>query len=432
MRKKVAAIGGQVGDEGKGSIVDYLVTEAADRISYNIPIGRKPTLVHRFQGGTNAGHTVIVGDQEYKLHLVPSGIITKTAYNLMGKGMFIDTRKGKKEIEGLQKAGVEITKFNLGIAANAHVTLDYHVQDDQAAFNQKFHSTTGSGIKQTAVDKYGRVGIRFVEFLDAKLMEEILREKRFPEGLPEGYGSFEEFVASYDEEREFLKEFLVLEQDAIASHGEDFWIFEGAQGFFLGTEDGLYPGVSSSNPTQVPYRPDLILSVMKLYNSSVGWRDRSFVSHIKEEEIEDQLVELWGEKGTTTGKKRSLGWFDAVAAKYSADVSQTDYLVGTCGDRLADLKKLGEKPKIVVGYKIKDKVYNEWNALFERRDTLRDAEPVLKEFEAWEQFTEEGQLTANAQRYVDFIQEFVGKEFALMSTGPKRTDMLVYKHPLDR
>lgn len=432
MAKKVALVGVVTGDEGKGKVITSLVLLARRHFQEeSIIAGRKPIMVERWQGGGNAGHTIVVDGIEYKLNLVPSGIVFAETYNLMGKKTFVDPRRAVREIKGLIKNKIPISKENFGIAANAHITLDYHVNDDQDAFKAQRHTSTGSGIKQTAVDKQGRVGVRFIEFLEPKTMEEILREKRFPHQFPTCLGSIEKLVESYAQEREFLKEFVVQEQLARRTHGTHFWLGEGAQGALLDVDAGLYPGITSSNPLDVPNRPDIIIGVLKLYNSSVG-ADRPFVPQI-EPKLESQLREAWGEYGTKTGLPRDLGWTNIVDLRYTTEVGNVDYLAATCGDRLEVLAKLGEKVKLVVGYKINGNRYDGWDVSFHRRDVLYNAKPIFEEFEPWDKFTEaDGQtLTPNAQKYVDRIQELVGKEIIILGTGPAEKDIIIRKDPFN-
>ncbi|MEK6901708.1 MAG: adenylosuccinate synthetase, partial [Nanoarchaeota archaeon] len=233
----------------------------------------------------------------------------------------------------------------------------------------------------------------------------------------------------YAEEREFLAQFLVQQHVVRQQQGTQFWIGEGAQGFLLDVDAGQYPGVTSSHPATVPHLADTILGVVKLYCSSVGTGDRAFMSRM-EPQLEASLRESWGEFGTTTGKGRELGWFDAVAVKYAIEATGTDYLIATCGDRLEELARRGETVKLVTGYKLGGKEFREWDSSFHRRDVLQNVEPLREEFEPWEHFVgEDGKVTSNAQRYLDRIQELTGKEFVILGTGPKRNDVILYKDP---
>ncbi len=431
MRRSIAIIGCQDGDEGKGKIVDYLISRAAERVEMSFRFSsslEKPILVRRFQGGSNAGHTLTINGTVYKLHQIPSGIITPETYNLVGKGMYLDPRKLRQEILHLQAQEIEVSPRNVGIAANAQVTLQYHIDDDQSAFRKKKHTSTGSGIKQTAVDKYGRVGLRFIEFLDPNLMTEILEQKRFPHGMPKRYHTtITELVDSYAPEREILQQFVTQEHRALREHGSAFLFDEGANGLGLDVDDGLYPGITSSHPAHVPIKTETVVGVLKLYKSSVGTGDRPFVTQMPAD-LETTLRESWGERGTTTGKNRDLGYFDAVHARYALEVAGVDRIAGTCGDRMEDFARQGVKPKIAVAYEIDGKRYEEWHPSFFRRDTLNKAEPVYEEFAPWEKFTEADgyTLTPNAQKYVRRIEELLGKEFSLLGTGAERKEMIAY------
>jgi len=417
MIKNIALIGLQNGDEGKGKITAHIADQAEKKLAEG-----ERVLSYRFQGGKNAGHTVVVGENVYKLHQVSSAIVRPKTYCLLGKGMFLTVRNLYEEINALTEKGVTITPGNFGISSKTHVTFDYHISDDQAAFNLAEHTSTGSGIKQTARDKANRTGIRFVEFLDKELMLKILKEKIFPDGMPSG--SYEDFVDSYDKEREFLKQFLVLEHDVFMEPNFKFWIAEGAQGMILDIDDGQYPGITSSNPGMPTHRPDKIVGVFKSYVSSVGIGERPFVSEMSKE-LQDKIVDEWQEFGTTTGKRRHIGWMDLVALKYTAETVHVDFLAATCLDRLETLAKHSEKVKVVVAYEIDGKQFEQWDISFDRRDTLAKAKPVFKEFDSWEKTVENGELTPNAQKYIDFIEEKVGKKIILIGTGPEHKDIII-------
>ncbi|MBI4151904.1 adenylosuccinate synthetase [Candidatus Woesearchaeota archaeon] len=432
MRKSIAVIGLQDGDEGKGKIVDYLVSRTARHVALDssiIPCERKPILVRRFNGGANAGHTINVEGTNYKLHQIPAGILTPETYNLDGKEMFIHPRKLMAEIEGLRKLDIPVTPDNFGVAANAHVTLDYHIRDDQAGFQLEKHTSTGSGIAQTAVDKYGRVGIRFIEFLDPSLMKDILRSKRFPSGMPSAYGmTIDQLVESYDAERQVLAPFVVMEHAVTAFHGTSLLLDEGANGVGLDVDDGFYDGVTSSRPARAPREAETVLGVFKLYKSSVGTGNRPFVTRIPYPLLETAVRNATGERGTTTGKDRELGWFDIPAARYATEVAGVDCIVGTRGDSMEVFANLGVKPKICVAYDIDGKKYDAWDVSFFRRDTLYNAVPILEEFSPWEKFVEEDRvtLTRPAANYVRRIEDLLGKRFSILGTGPGREDVIEY------
>ncbi|MEK6950426.1 MAG: adenylosuccinate synthetase [Nanoarchaeota archaeon] len=427
MEKEIAFIGLQWGDEGKGKVLHYAVSEAVQRSSFdNQFLGISPVAVERYQGGGNAGHTIYYKDVKQVLHYIPSGIFFPEVYNLCSAGMYLEPRKLMKEIQGLQQQGVSINSQNLGIAANAHITLDHHLLDDEKDLMKPVHTSTGNGIKPTAVDKYGRVGLRLIEFLERKVMADGLK-RMFPEGVPARYESPEQYAHSYEQEREFLAQFLVQDHRARQQQGQQYWLLEGAQGVMLDVDVGNYPGVTSSHVIHFPVRPDSVIGVVKLYCSSVGLGDRPFVSQLPAE-LEDKVRREWGEFGATTGRPRAVGWFDAVAARYAAEVAGVEGLVGTCGDRLETLARLEVKPEIVVAYEIEGRKYESWEVLFHRRDVLYKARPITEKFEPWKKFTEPGGkvLTPAAQRYVSRIEQLVGKRFCLLGTGAKEQEMIVY------
>ncbi|MBS3169376.1 adenylosuccinate synthetase [Candidatus Woesearchaeota archaeon] len=430
MRKSIAVIGGQLGDEGKGKIVDYVVQQAAQKV-HTTDAYHRPILVRRYQGGANAGHTLTVNGQRHALHLVPSGILEPQAYNLIDQQVFVNPRFLVEEIQRLQTVGVAVSPDNLGIAANAQVTLDYHVADDQVDYTKKQRSSTGNGIRQTAVDKQNRVGIRFVEFLDQKAFRNALKE-RFPNGFPEQYDSLESFIDSYAAERDFLQGFVTQSHVANKRHGRDYEIWEGAQGVLIDVDVGLYPDVTSSNPAFIPGKTDLRLGVFKLYKSSAGTGKRPFVSQMPQK-LQRTVRKPWGEFGTTTHKPRDIGWFDAVAAKYAVEAAQIDVAVFTCGDKMELLSQLGVKPKIVVSYDVGGIGFREWNHSFHKRGFLHHVTPVFEEFEPWRNFTEQDgrSLTPQAACYVRRIEELLERECILIGTGPGREEMIVRKNPYD-
>ncbi len=423
MTYRVAFVGAQTGDEGKGVRVDYYAKKAVNIASKE----DKPKVwTMRWQGGANAGHTVYLKGEKYALHQVPSAILLDRTYNLMGEGVFLEPKACLNEIEDLRRRGVRIDSSNFGIASNAHVTLDYHIEMDAESSRKNVgHTSTGRGVKPTAVDKYGRRGIRFAEFLDFRSFVESLR-LRFPEGMPDGR-SHEDFARSYLPQIEGLREFPVLQERVLSNTGYEFGIGEGAQGFMLDVDRGLYPGVTSSNPSMPPFRANKVVGVLKAYASSIGG-DRPFVGKI-EEGLETLLRDKWGEKGTTTGKPRSLGWLDVVALRHAIRSAEIDYLISTCGDRLEFLHSLGEMPRIITGYKIGNRQFNDWDTSFHNRSVLYGAEPVFEEFEPWREFVDKkkGKLSDNAQRFIDRVEYLTGTEFVAHGTGAGIDDVLEIK-----
>jgi adenylosuccinate synthase len=266
MTYRVAFVGAQTGDDGKGVRVDYYAKKAVNASSKE---GAPKVWTMRWQGGANAGHTVYLEGKRYALHQIPSAILLDRTYNLMGEGVFLEPRACLNEIEDLRRRGLKIDSSNFGIASNAHVTLDYHIEMDAGCSRKSVgHTSTGRGVKQTAVDKYGRNGIRFAEFLDLGSFVEALKV-RFPDGMPDGRSHWD-FARSYLPQIQGLREFSVLQERVLSNKGYEFGIGEGAQGFMLDVDRGLYPGVTSSNPSMPPFRADKVVGVVKAYASSIG------------------------------------------------------------------------------------------------------------------------------------------------------------------
>ncbi len=437
--KRIATIGLQAGDEGKGKIAHYLAVDASRRAASSVPAEKatRPILVRRYNGGPNAGHTIVQDGVTYAFNHLPAGVCVPNAYSLLGKGMYIEPRRLVQEMRAAKEKGLEISPAAIGIDARAHVILQYHTEADRANFEKENHTSTGSGIKQAAVDKYGRTGLRFIEFLDQDLMEQCLERRArdreagslaalLTPGLSALGSSF--MSKKYAEEREFLLPFLVQEHDLLK--GKGYIIDEGAQGVMLDIDDGQYPGTTSAHVSAVPYGASLGLGVIKLYTSSVGIGDRAFVSRMPAG-LEHTMREAWKEYGTKTGRPRNVGWFDAVAVRYAAEVTGIDCLAATSLDRLEALWKEKENVKIVVGYKAKGKVYPVWDVSFHRRDMLYEVEPVYEELPSWERSIVQGKITGNAQRYLDRIQELVGKEIIMVGTGPSLEELAVLRGPWD-
>jgi len=438
-----AVLGAQWGDEGKAKDISFLMETAPEEFDVATYVGEgHPFLVVRYQGAGNAGHTTVVNRIIYKTHNMPSGVIYPNTFSLLAGTAFINPRKIIKEIQDLREQGLEITPENFGIAANTHVIFDYHTKDDQKDYDKgdDQHTSTGNGIRQVATDKANRVGIRFIEFLDPKTFRECL-ERRFPEGIPKKYVRKENeedddgddddkdnigsFIAKYESEREFLTDFAVQEHEVRRTHGLEYTISEGAQAVLLDIDVGQYPGITSSKPASPPHRPDKIILVYKLYTSNVGTGDRPFVAQM-DKDIADKLREFADEFGTTTGRPRSLGWFDVVAARYTLEATQADVIAANRGDTMEVFAKIGEKIRLVTGYKLNGKTYTEWDINFHKRDVLWGAEPVFEEFDPWTRFVNDNnELTPNAARYVDRIQELLGKEFSLLGTGPASDEIIV-------
>tara|TARA_Y100000310_G_scaffold266681_1_gene278308 strand:- start:7382 stop:8674 length:1293 start_codon:yes stop_codon:yes gene_type:complete len=429
MSKNLGIIGIWWGDEGKGNIYSRLLEDAAERCPEPVD-GRKPVLAYRWPGGPNAANSLdILGKKTIARQLSGGVLIPQKGFSQLGAQMYINPGMLTEEVQALQARFFEVSPANLGIAPNTHVILPYHIDADRKDFHTPGeHASTGRGIRPVSADKYGRVGIRFIEFLDSDLMAEILKEKRFP-----GYGDYTAFSEQFNPEREFLALFVKQDHVAVRDQGTHYKFAMGAHGAMLDINMGMYPGITSSHPADVPRWADTVMGVTKLYISSVGARDRHFPSRM-EPELEYAVRKEWNEFGTGTGKPRQLGWVDLVMGRYVMESCGVDMLAGTMGDRLSVFSELGVKPQVVVGYEIDGQRYEEWQPSFHRRDTLDRVTPIVEEFEPWDYFLEADGMTMhpNAKRYVDFIEDGLGKPFVMQGNGPNgKTDIAVYKDPLD-
>ncbi|MEK6939514.1 MAG: adenylosuccinate synthetase [Nanoarchaeota archaeon] len=434
MRKSSAYIDGFFGDGGKGNALSSILEEAALRVKFPAANEGKPIFSYSNVGANNAANSYFIHGGEFVLRQTPAGVlIAEKAFSQIGEEKYIRPEKLMEEMKMLLRRGIKVTPDNFGIAPNAHITLQYHIDADQENLHTVGeHMSTGNGVLQTAADKYARKGLRFIEFLDQDLMTEILLEKVFIEDHDRKEKA-RRLAERYQPEREFLSSFVMQDHVALRKHGSHYAFAVNAHGVGLDINAGLYPGITSSHPARAPRWADTIFGVFKLYVSSVGARDRAFVSRM-DPDLEPVVREAWGERGTGSGKNRLLGWFDAVLARYSIAKSEMDYLIGTCGDRMTTLHTVGVKPKIVVAYEIDGKRYEEWQDSFHRRDFLRRAKPITVEFNSWENFTEADRQTLHphAQKYVDRIQQELGREFVMLTQGPRgKQDTIIYQHPLD-
>lgn len=415
-------VGAQWGDEGKGKIIDYL-TESAD-------------LVARSQGGNNAGHTVIVGKDKYVLHLLPSGILRKGKVCVIGNGVVIDPVDLVREIEGLRARRIPV-KSNLVISDCAHVVLPYHRQIDELrekAKGRRKIGTTKRGIGPCYGDKVERVGLRMGDLLDdakflKKLKPQIVANNRVLKALGGSPLNFGQVSRAYLEAAKKLRPFItntvVYLHDAIQAKKRI--LFEGAQGTFLDLDHGTYPYVTSSNTTAggactgtgvPPHRIDRVMGVMKAYTTRVG--EGPFPS--ESAELSDLLHGMGREYGSTTGRARRCGWFDAVATRYATIVNGIDELAVTNLDGLDALKTI----KICVAYKVGKKTLEVPPSDLSE---LEQATPVYIELPGWQQSTAAvksfDKLPARARTYLKHICSLSGARLALASVGPDRDQTMV-------
>ncbi|WP_040191124.1 adenylosuccinate synthase [Clostridium culturomicium] len=413
-------LGAQWGDEGKGKMTDYLAEEA--------------DVVVRFQGGNNAGHTVVVGEKEYKLHLIPSGILYSDKLNVIGNGVVVDPEALFKEMDYLSGLGESITPERLLISDRAQVIMPYHRILDalkEEARGKNDIGTTKKGIGPCYTDKVERCGIRVCDLIKP----EVLR-KKLEEYLPgkndqivKLYGGdaldLEEVYSAYRAYGERMKPYVadasVRVFDSIKANKNV--LFEGAQGTLLDIDFGTYPYVTSSNtisggictgagigPTMI----DSAVGIVKGYTTRVG--KGPFPTEL-DDEIGEWIREKGHEYGVTTGRSRRCGWLDLVILKTAARVSGLTSFGVTKIDTLAGLEKL----KLCVGYKLDGKVIDYFPASLE---DLAECEPVYEEFDGWDDSINDArsydELPENAKIYLKKIEEFTGVKISIVSVGPKR------------
>lgn len=417
-------LGAQWGDEGKGKMTDYLAEDA--------------DVVVRFQGGNNAGHTVVVGDKEYKLHLIPSGILYDDKVNVIGNGVVVDPKALFEEIDYLEGLGVKVTPEKLIISDRAHLIMPYHkVLDNlkEKARGKNDIGTTGKGIGPCYTDKFERCGIRVCDLLHEKVFEEKLRENMNMKNayITKVLGGealdTEEILNTYKEFakriRPFVKDTSVEVYNAIKADKDV--LFEGAQGMLLDIDYGTYPYVTSSNTTAggvsngVGVGPTLITNAVgigKAYTTRVG--KGPFPTELLDETGE-WIREKGHEYGVTTGRSRRCGWLDLVILKSTVRVCGLTSLAITKIDTLAGLDKI----KVCVGYKFEDKVIDYFPASLE---DLAKCEPIYEEFDGWDDSVADArsydELPENAKKYLQRIEEVTETKISIVSVGPKRNQTM--------
>lgn len=413
-------LGAQWGDEGKGKMTDYLAEEA--------------DVVVRFQGGNNAGHTVEVGDRQYKLHLIPSGILYDNKLNVIGNGVVVDPKALFEEIGYLEKEGVKVTPEKLIISDRAHLIMPYHRVLDilkEKARGKNDIGTTGKGIGPCYTDKFDRCGIRVCDLLHEDVFEEKLREniKMKNEYITKVLGGealdAEEILVQYKQYAEkigpFVKDTSVKVYDSIKE--DKTVLFEGAQGMLLDIDHGTYPYVTSSNTTAggvsngIGVGPNMItnaVGITKAYTTRVG--KGPFPTEL-ENETGEWIRTKGHEYGVTTGRSRRCGWLDLVIVKSAVRVSGLTSLAVTKIDTLAGLDKL----KVCVGYKFNGEIIDYFPASLE---DLAKCEPVYEEFDGWDDSVADArsydEIPENAKKYLERISEFTGTRISIVSVGPKR------------
>jgi adenylosuccinate synthase len=419
----IIVVGAQWGDEGKGKVVDFL-SERFD-------------VVARFQGGNNAGHTVVVGEDKVVLHLIPSGVLRKGKVCVLGNGVVIDLGELIQEMDQLERLHIKF-EDHFFISRRAHLVLPYHKLLDVAHEQRatKKIGTTGRGIGPAYVDKMARVGIRIGDLHHPTLFKERLSqnlaEKRaqYPESRAlaslEQDRIFDDHLKHYERIRSYLADSsLVL--DRLIREGKRV-LFEGAQGTLLDVDLGTYPYVTSSSATAggactgtgvSPKRIDGVLGICKAYTTRVG--EGPFPTELSNE-IGERIRERGAEFGATTGRPRRTGWFDAVGVRYAARVNGLDALALMKLDVLDGLEAI----QVCTGYRYKGELLTDFP---NETDILAECQPVYETWPGWKESTvgivEEARLPVNCQAYLRQLEALAGLPLAIISTGPRRDQTIV-------
>lgn len=417
----ITVIGTQWGDEGKGKIVDLL--------------SEKMDIVVRYNGGNNAGHTIVDGDQSFKFHLIPSGIIYPHIIPVIGAGVVIDPGVLIEEMEGLEARGIDTRR--LLISGNAHLIMPYHKILDQLSekrLGKMAIGTTRRGIGPTYADKAYRAGIRVQDLLDMKIFyEKLIAALRDKNRIIKAYGREpldpEEIMQNYLIYAEKIKDHIIDTARYVnnALDAGSNVLLEGAQGTFLDIDYGTYPFVTSSSPIAggactgagiPPKKITFVLGVTKAYTTRVG--SGPFPTE-QDNEIGDKLAEAGHEYGTTTGRRRRCGWFDLVLLKYANMLNGLDSIALTKLDVLSSFEKI----KVCVAYEYEGRVYEEYPF---HQTIFHKATPIYEELPGWHTDISDinsfSQLPKRAQDYVKKIEEWSGVPIGIISVGPKRTQTI--------
>jgi len=410
-------VGIQWGDEGKGKIVDMLA--------------QKYEVVARYQGGHNAGHTIVVGSKKLALHLIPSGVLNKDAVNIIGNGVVVSPKALIKEVE---KNSFNDLKGRLFISDKAHMILNFHQEIDKAREKlrgEKAIGTTGKGIGPAYALKIERNGhrlgeLRNVEKLVSSLMKYFANNSAYFDAMGVNVPSEEELKVELQEYAAFLKPFLCDTTHLVwkeLDKGKKV-LLEGAQGTLLDIDHGTYPFVTSSNTISAgactglglnPKDIGKITGIVKAYCTRVG--NGPFPTEDKGKDGK-LLGEKGHEFGTTTGRARRCGWFDAVACKYASRINGCDELALMKLDVLDGFEQI----KVCTAYEVDGQVIKDFPS------TLDGVRPVYQEFDGWDKvkgINEYDKLPANAKKYIKSIEELVGTKVGIISTGPDRRDTIV-------
>ena len=426
--KNIAVVGSQWGDEGKGKIVDWLSSEA--------------DVVIRFQGGNNAGHTLVIDGMIYKLRLLPSGIVRKNKISIIGNGVVVDPWALIDEINELKSKGIEINKNNLIISESVSLILPFHkeldgIREDEAG--KENIGTTRRGIGPAYEDKVGRRSIRLMDLfnvddLDQKLEKALIHHNSIRKGMGK------EIYKAYDLKEKLLKiapELIIYSQpvwkkiDEYKNQGKSI-LFEGAQGILLDVDHGTYPFVTSSNTVASaaatgtgcgPNTINYVLGITKAYTTRVG--QGPFPTELTDE-IGEHIGNIGKEFGTVTNRKRRCGWFDGVLVRQTVKISGINGIALTKLDVLDELEEI----KMCIGYRINDKEIDYLPTTIKDQQNI---EPMYKTFEGWKSSTKGiknfDELPQKAKNYIVEIEKFVQTKISSISTSPERNDTILIEDP---
>lgn len=422
----VVIIGAQWGDEGKGKIVDYL-TERSD-------------YVVRFQGGCNAGHTVVIGENKYILHLIPSGILHPNKICIIGNGVVLDPKGFLKEVDELKKKGIKIDK-NLFVSKHCHLIMPYHVAIEEQSEKKKKIGTTKKGIGPCYTDKIARNGIRMVDLLYPELLRNKIRanleiinfllKNLYQSDTLSEDAIFNEYMEYAEKLRDYIEDVDIMINKAIDS-GKNV-LFEGAQGTLLDIDHGTYPYVTSSNTTAggactgagvSPKKIERIIGIVKAYTTRVG--EGPFPTELKDS-LGEYLRKQGGEYGATTGRPRRTGWLDLVGLRHAVRVNGFTNIAVTKLDVLDGIEKL----KVCVAYKYENRIIEEFPKELE---ILENCTPIYEELNGWKESTsgvkDYEKLPESAKNYLDFIEKSLKVKINIISTGQKRDEIIIKESPL--
>ena len=428
--KNIVVVGSQWGDEGKGKIVDWL-SEQAD-------------VVIRFQGGHNAGHTLVIDGVTYKLRLLPSGIVRKNKISIIGNGVVVDPWALLDEVEEIKLKGVDVNVDNFIISESANLILPFHREMDEIREDSAGKSkigTTRRGIGPAYEDKVGRRSVRVGDLRDLKALK--LKVNNLVDhhniilrGMNEEEINPDTIYDDLIEVSEIIKPFISRTQEFLIRARKDRKriLYEGAQGALLDIDHGTYPYVTSSNTIasaaatgsgQGVKSINYVLGITKAYTTRVG--EGPFPSE-QDNDVGNELGEKGHEFGTVTGRKRRCGWFDAVLVKHAIEVSGIDGMALTKLDVLDGFEKIN----ICTAYELDGKKIDYFPSSSEEQSRIK---PIFEEFDGWDTTTFGARLwndlPAEAVKYVKRIEELTGTPVALLSTSPEREDTILVKDPFE-